>query len=53
MGMNWPTEFWIEVPSGSRMSGSTNSIPTTAEIAAAVCLMTAPRPSAMSAIRAG
>ena len=53
MGMNWPTEFWTESPSGSRMSGSTNRIPTTAEIAAAVFLTMAPRPRAMSAIRPG
>src|ERR1700683_3766585 len=53
IGMNCPTEFWIEVPSGTRISGSTNSTPTTALIAPAVCLISAPRPRAMSAIRAG
>ena len=33
IGMNCPAAFWIEVPSGTRIRGSTNSTPTTALMA--------------------
>src|SRR5581483_3706348 len=52
IGRNLSTACCAESPSGTITSGSTNSTPTTAQIAPAVCRMMAPSASPISATRA-
>ena len=52
-GRKFCAAFWTEGLSGANSSGSTNSTPTTAQMAPAVCRTIAPMPRPMSAISAG
>ena len=52
-GRNFCAVFWIDGLSGANSSGSTNSRPTRAQMAPAVCRMIALMPRPMSAISAG